>query len=104
MATFYLLPARGVLGDQIVDTLGVFLPGIDWTTSARQRLAELLVQTLELRDEVFLVFRDELPGGSAYESALIEGYGAEPGDEVVEVRPGLPSRRWRISQLPHLAA
>jgi hypothetical protein len=104
MATFYLLPARGVLGDTVADSLGMFLPGVDWTTSARDRLAELLVQTLELRDEVFLVFRDELPGGAGAESALVDGYGAEPGDEVVEVRPGLPSRRWRIRHMPGLAA
>lgn len=104
MATFYLLPARGVLGDHLADALGGCLPGVDWTTTARQRLAELLVLTLELRDEVFLVFRDELPRGAAPESALIDGYGAEPGDEVVEVRPGLTSRRWRIGHVSPLAA
>jgi hypothetical protein len=104
MATFYLLPGRAALGDQVADALGAFVPGVDWTTAARQRLAELLVQTLELRDEVFLVFRDELPRGAGAESALVDGYGAEPGDEVVEVRPGLPSRRWRIGHMPNLAA
>lgn len=104
MATFYLLPARGLLGDHLADTLGAFLPGVDWTSRARQRLAEVLLQTLELRDEVFLVFRDELPRDGGAESALVDGYGAEPGDEIVEVRPGLPSRRWRVGHAPHLAA
>lgn len=96
MATFYLLPGRNAVSDQLVDTVGLFLPGIDWTVADRMRLGEVLLDTLALRDGVYLIFRDELPRGSAPELALIDGYGAEAGDEVVEVRPGLPSRRWRI--------
>ena len=43
----------------------------------------------------------ELPAGEPPERALIDGYGATAGDEVVEVRPAarpgeLSSRRWRI--------
>lgn len=104
MATFYLLPARALIGDHVADALSAVVPGVDWTTSARRRLGELLVETLEQRNEVFLVFRDDLPAGEGAESALVDGYGAEIGDEVVEVRPGFPSRRWRVGFAPHLAA
>jgi hypothetical protein len=104
MATFYLLAARAVLGDHLADLLGALMPGVEWTVQVRRRMAELLLESLELSDEVFLVFRDELPRGTPVESALVEGYGAEPGDEVVEVRSGHPTRRWRISQAPNLAA
>ncbi|MFO0879582.1 MAG: hypothetical protein U0840_19735 [Gemmataceae bacterium] len=103
MATFYLLPGRSSVSDQLVDSMGQFLPGIDWPMTDRLRLGEILLEQLALRDGVYLVFRDELPRGAAPESALIDGYGAESGDEVVEVRPGLPARRWRIGHL-HLAA
>ncbi|MFO0845399.1 MAG: hypothetical protein U0797_23950 [Gemmataceae bacterium] len=104
MATFYLLPARALLGDHVADALGAVVPGVDWPASARRRLGELLVETLEQRPEVFLVFREDLPPGAGAESALVDGYGAEAGDEVVEVRPGLSSRRWRVGLTAPLAA
>jgi hypothetical protein len=104
MATFYLLPARALLGDHVADALSEVVPGVDWTSSARRRLGELLAETLGQNHGVFLVFRDDLPPGAGAESALVDGYGAEAGDEVVEVRPGLPSRRWRVGLTSPLAA
>jgi hypothetical protein len=100
MSTFYLLPPRAVLDDHLADSLHAFLPGLDLDVATRAHLGELLHRGLAGRD-VYLVHRDELPAGEPAERALVEGWGAAPGDEVVEVRPGprpgvFVSRRWRI--------
>jgi hypothetical protein len=99
MATFYLLPPRPILGDHLLDSLERFLPGLDWTISARRHLMEVFLDSLDLADDIFLVFREDLPHGVPAEVALVDGYGAEPGDEVIEVRSGLPTRRWHIGQV-----
>lgn len=101
MSTFYVLPPRASVGDRLADALAALLPGVGFDAAGRSRLAELLLQTLAERDDVFLVPREDLPAGESPERALIDGYGACGGDEVVEVRPaGRPgefaSRRWRI--------
>ncbi|HEY7310118.1 MAG TPA: hypothetical protein VH643_12220 [Gemmataceae bacterium] len=100
MSIFYLLPPRPFVGDRFADFLHTLFPGLDWDSSERASLAELLGDAAG-RPDVFVVFRDELPREEAPSRALIDGYGAEPGDEVVEVRPGgrpgeVHTRRWRI--------
>jgi hypothetical protein len=102
MATFYLVPPRAVLGDRLADALAALLPGLGLDAGQRSRLAEAVLEALEGRPDVFVVGRDELPPGESAQRALIDGYGAEAGDEVVEVRPAarpgeFTSRRWPIS-------
>jgi hypothetical protein len=96
MATFYLLPPRPLLGDQLLDGVERLLPGLDLTVAARRRLTEAFLDALDLSGDVFLVFREDLPAGVPAEQALRDGYGAEPGDEVIEVRGGAAARRWRV--------
>jgi hypothetical protein len=101
VATFYLLPPRPLLGDRVADFLSSLLPGLDWDSGMRTNLADAIASAAEVHDGVYVVFRDELPVGELPESALADGFGAETGDEVIEVRPattpgGLTSRRWRI--------
>ncbi len=105
MSTFYLLPPRAVVGDRLADALTALIPGVGFDAAGRSRLAEILLETLAARDDVYLVPRDDLTPGVAPEIALIDGYGASAGDEVVEVRPAarpgeFASRRWRISCCP----
>lgn len=102
MSLFYLLPPRAVLGDRLADVLSVLLPGSSWNVAGRLRLAELVLLALEDQPDVFLVPRDDLPAGESASKALIDGYGAVAGDEVVEVRPTarageFTSRRWQIA-------
>lgn len=104
MSRFYLLPPRSVLADHLAYSLARFLPGLDCSLTERQRLVEVMLDAFPLPEEVFVLFRDELPEGAAPERILIEGYGAEPGDEVLEVQLGQPDRRWRISNLACRAA
>lgn len=100
MSVFYLLPPRPFLGDRFADFLQALFPGLAWDSSARLNLAELLGGTAE-RDGIFVIYREDLPREEAAAQALIDGFGAEVGDEVVEIRPGgrpgdITTRRWRI--------
>lgn len=100
MSTFYLLPPRPFLGDRFAVLLQTVFPGLDWDCTERAALADMLGDVAGARG-VYVIYRDDLPVEETPMSALRHGFGAEPGDEVVEVRPsGRPgeiiSRRWRI--------
>jgi hypothetical protein len=102
MCTFYLLPARSVLADHLAECVQNWLPGLDLSVADRMDLLAGVQGALPGED-VFLVHREDLPAGERAEQALVDGYGACPGDEVVEVRPTarpgeLTSRRWRIGE------
>lgn len=101
MSTFYLLPPRPFLGDRFADFLQSVFPGLAWDSTARADLAELLGETAAARDGVYVIHREDLPREESAAQALVNGFGAEAGDEVVEVRPGgrpgeVVTRRWRV--------
>lgn len=98
MAIFYVLPPRVVLGNAVADLLANFFPGLDWRVEDRVRLAEVLGEGAESRPGVYVLFREDLPQGEPLPRALVDGFGAEVGDEVVEIRPpgAGPSRRWKV--------
>lgn len=103
MATFYLLPPRPTLGDFLARSLESLLPGLACEGAGRRQLAELLLQGLVLRENVYVVHREELPAGESVEDGLVHAFGAEDGDEVVEVRvdrrgEGCRHLRWRIGE------
>jgi hypothetical protein len=100
MSIFYLMPPRPFLGDRFAAFLQSFFPGLDWDSSQRITLADVLGEAVG-RGDVYVVFRDDLPREEPLVQALRDGFGAEGGDEVVEVRPGgrsgeLITRRWRV--------
>ena len=102
MSTFYLLPPRPVLGERFASFLGSLFPGLDWSTSHWPELGERLGALAADRANTFVVHREDLAAGSDLPQALRDGFGAEPGDEVVEVRAGLKpgellTRRWRVT-------
>ena len=101
MSTFYLLPPRRLLGQRLARQLGTLLPGIDSRLIDVSRLADLLDSALAHLPDVYLIYREDLPDGEDAASALKHGFGAEPGDEVIEVRHGdrsdeIVTRRWRV--------
>src|SRR4051794_36258548 len=95
MATFYLLPPRNCLEQAVSDLFGKLLPGLPLPADAWDALVQQLAVSAGWPDEVFLVPRDELPEGDPG-AALAEGYGAEPGDRVVEVGLARPGRTWMV--------
>lgn len=101
MSVFYVLPPRPLLAEQFAAYLRSFFPGLDWNPATRLNLTEALTAAGSCHPDVYVVFREELPDGESTRQALIDGFGAEEGDEVVEVRAGgrpgdFLSRRWRI--------
>lgn len=102
MSIFYLMPPRPFVGDRIADFLQNYFPGLDWDSAARAGLTETLGEAAGARDGVYVIYRDDLPREEALDETLMAGFGAEPGDEVVEVRPGgrpgeVLTRRWRVA-------
>ncbi len=104
MSIFYVLPPRPAVGDCLARFLQEFFPGLDWTAAERAALADHLQNLVADRSEVFVVHREDLPAGVPLSRALADGCGAEPGDEVMEIRtppvgtirPGLLVRRWAL--------
>jgi hypothetical protein len=102
MSTFYLLPPRPVLGERLAGFLQAILPGLDWDSGMRANLAEAVGAAATAHPDVYVVYREDLPEGQVPARALADAFGAEAGDEVVEVRPGarageFATRRWRVA-------
>jgi hypothetical protein len=101
MATFYVLPPRPLVGQRLLDHLQPLFPGLAWAGHFGVVLVEALAAAACEHPDVYVVYREELPGGEEVGQALRDGFGAEPGDTVVEVRPGpepgaLSARSWRL--------
>jgi hypothetical protein len=102
MARFYVLPPRSFLASCFSRYLETLLPGLDDGDSTGHHLAESLLASASTRTSFYLIHREELPAGEDLERALADGYGAEAGDEIVEVRAGsrvgdVSTRRWQMS-------
>lgn len=102
MSKFYVLPPRLLLGERFAAYLGTLFPGLSWDAADRNVLAEMLSAAVGRHPDVFVVFREELADEDP-QQALCDGFGAETGDEVIEVRvsarPGeLTTRRWQVDQ------
>lgn len=101
MSTFYLLPPRSFLSRWLADRLKPVFPHLAASPADGTDLAALLASALE-RPDVFVVHREDLPPGEDPARALQDGFGAEPGDEVIEVVGGptageLHARRWPVA-------
>lgn len=101
MSVFYLLPPRPYLGQRFADYLQGLFPGLKWDSAVWASLADGLAAAATCHEDVYVVYREELPEGEDPQRALADGFGAEPGDEVIELRvagrPGeLAVRRWLI--------
>jgi hypothetical protein len=102
VSTFYLLPPRPFLGERFATYLQSIFPGLRWDRSTWANLAEALSAAATCHPDVYVVHREDLADEPATR-ALVDGFGAEPGDEVIEVYPGgrpgeLAARRWRIDR------
>jgi hypothetical protein len=98
MATFYLLPPRALLGQQLLATFGIVEPESPLCTE----LAETIGRAVEAAG-AYVVYRDDLPPNDEDAQFLMDGFGAEVGDEVVEIVAHSAPLRWQIRR-PPLAA
>jgi len=96
VSTFYLLPPRPLLGQQVIQFLQGWFPGLGWSGVDRAELAEAVSVAAEHQPGVYVVFREDLPDGIELPRALLDDFGAEPGDEIVEIAAG-GVRRWRLA-------
>jgi hypothetical protein len=101
MSTFYVLPPRPCLGERFAAYLEGLFPGLHWESDLWSNLAEGLAAAATCHAGVYVVYREELPEGEDPAQALAHGFGAEPGDTVIEVRladrpGGLAARRWHV--------
>jgi hypothetical protein len=88
MSTFYVLPPRAYLAKHLGDCAASLLPGLPTAHTLGTGLAEALHAAVAREPDTFLVYREELPDGVEPLQALADGFGAESGDEVIEVRLG----------------
>jgi hypothetical protein len=89
MATFYLLPPRSELARQWTDALRQWFPGLDYPGFD---LVDHIIAIAHRVPSVHAVFADELPDDGDARGALSAAFGAEPGDQVFDLRSGpLPS-------------
>src|SRR5437016_1068123 len=100
MATFFLLPPRPLLEDSFMRLVSDWLPGLP-VAGAGIELADALQATISRQAGVYLIFREELPEGVEAADALRDLFGAESGDDIIELRsmgpPGsVAPRRWRF--------
>jgi hypothetical protein len=95
MCQFYLLPPRAVLGRRLAATLGIALA--DSGEEAWRSFADSLMDAM-VSMGIYAVYRDEMPPDEEPARALADGYGADVGDEVIEISgdAALTTRRWRI--------
>ena len=109
MSTFFVLPSQALLGQRFAEFLEGVFPGVPWQRNAWRELAESLGAELRRRSDGYVVYREELTDGKSLADSLMTEFGAEPGDEVVEVALGgrlaaLMTKRWRIGDQRHQAA
>jgi hypothetical protein len=100
VSTFYVLPPRPVLAERLSAYLHNLLPGLDWTRLTSADMTDWLAAACRQPD-VYVIYREELPAGEEPRQALCDGFGAEAGDEVIEVRSGprageMTARRYRL--------
>ncbi|SRR5579871_4115805 len=101
MSTFYVLPSRPVLGERFAGYLQGLFPGLDWSRTAWTALGEALETAASQHPDVYVVYRDDLPDEDNLTQTLVDGFGAEEGDQVVEIDAGPPhgemsARYWRL--------
>jgi hypothetical protein len=103
MADFLLLPPRPAVGEEIARLIRPYLPGVRVTAADCVRFLDGLVAANA--SAAFLVHREELPDEEDVAAALRDGFGAEPGDRVVQVMTGRPGEpRVRIGAIAEALA
>ncbi|MCX7702243.1 MAG: hypothetical protein N2039_15310 [Gemmataceae bacterium] len=105
MATFYVLPARPLFEQMMDRMLAEWLPTLPGPLIPAEELTEFVRDHAERKADTFIVYRDELPEGMGLLEGLRDAFGAESGDDVVELHWGPNGQiRARSTRLGLMAA
>jgi hypothetical protein len=96
MAVFYVLPARPLLGECLARMLRPYVPGVAVSGEACSELVEALVAGSPDGDESYVIHREDLPESDDLNASLRDGFGAEAGDQVVQVSIGARDTEPRV--------
>lgn len=98
MAVFYLLPPRPLVQQRWQAFLQGLLPGLDLAQVADGEWFEDCLRGAEVGQDVFVLFQDDLPDGADRSEALCDAFGADVGDELVEIRWSGPTEPPQIQR------
>ncbi|MFL5329756.1 MAG: hypothetical protein ACJ8C4_12660 [Gemmataceae bacterium] len=87
MTTFYLMPPRADMARRFAAFLKVWFPGVH---PRLEQLPDILEATIDPGADAVVLFGEDLPlaRGEMLDDCLSDGFGAEPGDRVVDMRVG----------------
>ena len=99
MATFYVLPPRECMEQAAAEFCRRVLPGVPVPETLWE---DVLASVAAGPPDAFFVHREDLAGSGDVIADLADGFGAEPGDEVVEIglAVGTAAARVRRSAVP----
>lgn len=99
MSTYYLLPNRKEVSARFQHFLESLLPGMTWDEETS--LADVIEDLAETQQDVFVIYREDLPADEDVQSILRDWYGAEDDDVVIQVpdaeTPAAAPQQWRIA-------
>jgi hypothetical protein len=101
MALFLLLPPRPLLNQRFRQLVSQVLAEFPLAHCAD--FVALLHESARAHPDTYLVHREDLPYDEDPVQALVDGFGAEEGDEILEIRLGSTSsetslRRWSVGR------
>ena len=101
MATFYVLPPRECLEQALTQFCGRVLPGTPVPGDLCEQFLMHWANGLSELGESLCLHREDLPGSGDVQTDLVEAFGAEAGDRVVEIAWAggngvAPVRTWAI--------
>lgn len=85
MATFYVIPPRECYEQAFQSFLNRYLPGMAIPGDLTAQMLENLQNTQACDGGCYLVHREDLSGQGSLAEQLRDGFGAEPGDVIVDV-------------------
>lgn len=87
MATFLVLPPRELLEHAVTEFANRLLPGLPKPLGLSDVLLAHVVGSLPNGERAYVIYREELPDTGDTVDVLVEAFGAEPGDRVMEIGP-----------------